>query len=162
MNSEQIREKITEWLRPIIAERDIYLVDVRFPMGRKIEVYIDTDEGIHIDECAEVSRFLEKHLDGSGLVPENYILEVSSPGMSNPLKVARQYRKRIGRTLDVLKTDGQKIEAELIAADDEKIVLKEIPPAVKKKKTEQPLQEPKVWQVPYAEIKKAVVVFNFK
>lgn len=162
MNSELIREKISEWLLPLMAERDFFLVDVRFPMGRKIEVYIDTDEGIHIDECAEVSRHLEKHLDGSGLVPENYILEVSSPGMSNPLKVARQYRKRIGRTLDIVKTDGQKIEAELVAADENQITIRELPKTVKKKKTEQTTDALKEWQLPYGEIKKAVVVFNFK
>ena len=99
-----------------------------FRWGVRIEVYVDSDTGIHIDDCAAISRFLEGHLDGSGIVPDNYILEVSSPGMSNPLMLPRQYKKRIGRILEVVKTDGTLIEARLEEADDEKIKLREVLP----------------------------------
>ncbi|MBL0310538.1 MAG: hypothetical protein IPP77_12955 [Bacteroidetes bacterium] len=114
------------WLQPLLEEKNLFLTDIRFSMGKKIEVYIDSDEGILIDDCATVSRFLEKNLDGSGAVPSNYILEVSSPGMDNPLKVPRQYRKRIGRILQVVKNDGTSIEAELIAVTDDNIRLREV------------------------------------
>src|SRR5581483_6986185 len=119
MNFDTVKSHIEGWIKPALNEKNLFLVDIKFSMGRKIEVYIDSDEGVHIDDCAEISRFLEKHLDGSGIVPTNYILEVSSPGMSNPLKVPRQYKKRLGRMLEVVKTDGTRLEAQLVSADDE-------------------------------------------
>mgnify|MGYP000884297427 CR=1 FL=1 len=164
MNFDIVKAKIEEWVTPLMEEKNFFLVDVRSSFGRKIEVYIDSDEGVHIDDCAMVSRFIEKHLDGSGIVPDNYILEVSSPGMSNPLKVPRQYKKRIGRLLEVVKTTGDKIEAELVAADDKQIVLREVVHEVKKKKKtgmEEKKEPPKEWTIPYTDIKKALLVFNF-
>ena len=150
----------------MLNEKNLFLVDIKFPMGRQIDVYIDSDDGIHISECAEVSRFLEKLLDESGLVPENYILEVSSPGMDNPLKVPRQYKRRIGRILEILKTDGKQIEGQLVEADDEKIKLREVVEEKKKKKSETGKQkteteQPKEWTLKFDEIKKAVLQFKF-
>ena len=163
MNFETVKSKIEEWLQPVLEEKNLFLVDVKFSMGRKIEVYLDSDAGIHIDDCATISRLLENNLDGTGLVPDNYILEVSSPGMTNPLKVPRQYKKRIGRMLDVLKNDGTEIKAQLTEADDEKIKLKEVKEEPKKKKQNSPAltEEAKEYVVRYDEIKKAVLQFNF-
>ncbi|HWB62113.1 MAG TPA: ribosome assembly cofactor RimP, partial [Chitinophagales bacterium] len=150
------------WLQPTLDEKNLFLVDIKFSMGRKIEVYLDSDEGIHIDDCAFISRFLEKHLDGSGLVPANYILEVSSPGMDNPLKVPRQYKKRIGRALEVVKTDGVKVEGVLTEADDEKIKLVQEPEIKKgKKAASENTEAAKEYVLPYSQIKKAVLQFKF-
>ena len=163
MNFEAVKTKIEEWLQPMLTERNLFLVDIKFPMGRQIEVYVDSDEGIHISDCADISRFLEKNLDGSGLVPENYILEVSSPGMSNPLKVPRQYKRRIGRVLEVVKTDGTEVVGQLIAADDRKIKLLEV--LEEKSKTQKAkskeVQVPKEYELGFDEIKKAVLQFKF-
>lgn len=156
------------WLRPVLEEKNLFLTDIRFSMGRKIEVYIDSDEGIHIDDCAAISRLLEKHLDGSGLVPSNYILEVSSPGMYNPLKVPRQYQKRIGRILEILKKDGTRLVAQLIEANGETIRLREVKEEVKSKnkkkkkgseaaKAEEPNEE---YVLRYDDIKSAVLQFK--
>ncbi len=163
MNTEAIKSNIEKWLSPLLNEKNLFLVDVNVSAGKKIEVFVDSDEGIHIDECALISRLLEKNLDGSGLVPDNYILEVSSPGMTNPLKVPRQFKKRIGRVLDVVKKDGEKIEAELMAADQEKIKLREVVQVKKKsKKKEQEAEaEPREIEIKYADIKKALLVFKF-
>lgn len=159
MNFEEVKQKIEHWLQPLLLEKNVFLVDIKITQGRRLEVYLDTDEGIHIDDCATVSRFLEKHLDGSGIVPENYILEVSSPGMTNPLKVPRQYKRRIGRKLEVLKTNGEMIVAQLIEADLEGIKLKEILEEKKKKKNAEPLPEPKEIALTYNDIKRATLVF---
>ena len=166
MNFELVKQKIEGWLQPLLEEKNLFLVDIRFSMGRRIELYADSDTGIHIDDCAIISRFLEKHLDGSGVVPDNYILEVSSPGMSNPLRVPRQFKRRIGRILEVVKNDGQEIEGLLIEADDEKIKLQEVREEKKKKKprpgVEAEAEEPaKEYVLPYSEIKKAVLQFKF-
>lgn len=163
MEQETVKQKIAGWLAPLLEEKNLYLVDVRISMGRKIEVFADSDAGITIDECAAISRFLEKHLDGSGIVPDNYILEASSPGMGNPLRVPRQYKKRIGRVLEIDKNDGSHIEAKLLSANDDAITLQEILPEVKKKdkKKGEPEAEPKEFVVKYADIKKAVLQFKF-
>ena len=164
MNFDAVKSKIEEWLQPELSERNLFLVDIKFPMGRQIEVYIDSDEGIHISECAAVSRIIEKKLDESGLVPDNYILEVSSPGMSNPLKVPRQYKRRIGRIFEVLKNDGTQIEAQLVEADEEKIKLREV---VEEKKVKgqkikvKEIPELKEYELRFDEIKRAVLQFKF-
>ena len=163
MDQDIVKQKIAEWLAPLLEEKNLYLVDVRISMGRKIEVYADSDTGITIEECAIISRFLEKHLDGSGIVPDNYVLDSSSPGMSNPLRVPRQYKKRIGRVLEIDRNDGTHIEATLIGADDEQITLQEIKPEVKKKDKKKEVKEeaPKEFTLKYSDIKKALLQFKF-
>lgn len=162
MNFEEVKSKIEGWLPPLLEEKNFFLVEIKFSMGRKIEVYVDSDEGIHIDDCALISRFIEKNLDESGVVPSNYILEVSSPGMDNPLRIPRQYKKRIGRILEVLKTNGEKFEAELINADDERITLRESEKEKSGRKQEAGSSEArKEFELKYDEIKKAVLQFKF-
>ena len=163
MDQEIVKQKIAEWLAPLLEEKNLFLVDVRISMGRKIEVFADSDTGITIEECALISRLVEKNLDGSGIVPDNYILDSSSPGMSNPLKVPRQYKKRIGRVLEIDKNDGSHLEGTLLAADDQQITLQEILPELKKKDKKKGVkeEEPKEFVVKYTEIKKAVLQFKF-
>ncbi len=162
----ELKEQIGEWLQPLLEEQNLFLVDVKTAGKAKVEVFADGDTGITISQCADISRFLEQFLDGSGLVSDNYTLDVSSPGMDNPLKVPRQYKKRIGRTLDIVKTDGTELEAELLAADDETIRLKEIPKPEKKKKkgvkTEEKVEAPKEFELKYSEIKKALIQIAWK
>ncbi|MBK8658026.1 MAG: ribosome maturation factor RimP [Bacteroidetes bacterium] len=140
-------------------------MEIKFSMGKKIEVFVDSDTGIHIDECAQVSRFVEANLDGSGLVPDNYILEVSSPGMSNPLKVPRQYKRRIGRKLEVLKINGEMLLVQLVAVHDDRIVLTEVKEekSKKKQKEDAPKEQKNLpeFELKYSEIKRSVLVFNF-
>ncbi len=160
-----LKGQIGEWLKSLLDEKSAYLVDVKVLLGgKKIEVFVDTDKGIDIDTCASFSRQLEKHLDGSGLVPENYMLDVSSPGMSNPLKIPRQYKKRIGRTLEVWTTEGTFIEGVLKEADDEHVVLekqvKEKKKA-KKKDTQPETETPQQFKLKYSDIKKALIQLNW-
>lgn len=147
----------------MLKEKDLYLVDIKQSMSKKIEVYIDSDTGVGIDDCATISRQLEKQIDGSSLLPENYILEVSSPGMSNPLKVPRQYKKRIGRVLEIVKTDGTALEGQLMEADETQIKLREVKAEKKKKDKKNPVPEkaPQEWILKYDDIKKALIQFKF-
>lgn len=163
MDQEVVKQKIAEWLAPLLQEKNLFLVDVRISMGRKIEVFADSDTGITIEECALISRAVESNLDGSGLVPDNYILDSSSPGMTNALKVPRQYKKRIGRIFEIEKNDGQHIEAELMEATDEQIKLREVKEPLKKKDIKKGVkeEEPKEFVVKYGDIKKAVLQFKF-
>jgi len=165
----ELKEQIGEWLKPLLEEMGLFLVDVKTAGKAKVEVFADGDTGITISQCADISRFLEKHLDGSGLVSDHYTLDVSSPGMDNPLKVPRQYTKRIGRILHIIKTDGTEVEAELIAADEEKIKLRELnKPERKKKKgaavSPSALERAGVrpeFELKYTDIKKAIIQIDW-
>ena len=87
---------------------DCFVIEVELKAKNKLEVFLDADTGISLAKCQKISRFIEAHLDENGWLGEKYTLEVSSPGLSRPLKVVRQYQKNIGRILEVkLKDDTQ-------------------------------------------------------
>jgi ribosome maturation factor RimP len=91
-------------LKPIANAKGAFLVGraERRERGRRIiQLYVDTDEGISIGQCADLSRELGATLDGMNVLNEPYDLEVSSPGIDKPLTMLRQYKKNIGRTFTV-------------------------------------------------------------
>ncbi len=106
--------KVEEILGPIIAIRGIFLVghtDRRERGRRVLQMFVDTDEGITIAQCAEVSRELAAKLDASDIISEPYELEVSSPGIDRPIVVLRQYRKNVGRKFAVRYWEGTETRA---------------------------------------------------
>ena len=126
MEAGNIKEKITGWLNEkLAAEPEYFFVDLKL-QGRKLTVFIDGDNGINVGKCAEFSRHLEKNLDAEKLLGENYILEVSSPGMDSPFKIIRQYQRKIGREVSVVKFDGMRVDGILKEANDEKIEVDQI------------------------------------
>lgn len=124
------------------------------PGPKKISVILDGDQGVGIDDCAELSRKLSKALDDSGLIEENYLLEVSTPGIDHPLKLKRQYKKNIGRRLKV-KLHDKIVEGKLTDVDEDKITLVQEAGAGKKKETE-------TVEVSFSSIDKAFVLISFK
>lgn len=120
---------------------DKFLANVKISSGgQKIQVFVDQlSKNISIDACVELSRLLEKKLEEAELVPEKYVLEVSSPGMGNPFYVPQQFQKNLGRNVEVLLIDGQKEEGLLKKYDGTTIVVeahiakkkKGVPPEVK-------------------------------
>lgn len=155
-------------MQPALLAESLFLVEAKVMMGgKKIEVYVDGDVNVTIDQCAHLSRELEKQIEASGLAPENYLLEVGSPGMSNPLRVPRQYRKRVGRPLDVWTMKGEYVTGELTTVTETGIVLREVREqksktqelkARKNKTQEAPLQE---WPLKFEDIRKATLQLNF-
>jgi ribosome maturation factor RimP len=122
---------------------------------KKISVILDGDAGISIDDCAEVSRQLSKHLDETSIIDDNYILEVSTPGLDQPLKLKRQYKRNIGRNLRIKRVDQTVVEGKLSDVNDEMITLFEEIGIGKKK-------EMKEVTVPFSAIDKAFVLVSFK
>lgn len=120
----------------------------------KVLVLVDGDEGISIDDCAEISRQLSKLLDESQLINDKYMLEVSTPGVDQPLKLKRQYKKHIGRTLKI-KTAENLVDGKLIAVDEDKITLNQEVGTGKKKETV-------TLDIPFDQIEKTFVVVSFK
>jgi ribosome maturation factor RimP len=116
--------------RPIVESRNAYIIgiELRGNQGGKIlELYIDTDEGVSTDLCAEVSREFSHALDIAGIITARYHLVVSSPGSDRPLKFLRQYRKHVGRRLTLkVQTDGAgaRKEGDLEAVEEDAIVLR--------------------------------------
>ena len=163
--NEQILEQIKDWLEPELKKRNLFLVDLKSSGGKKYEVFIDGEQNVTIDECAEVSRYLEGILDEGALVPEDYNLQVSSPGMSNPLKVPQQYKKRIGRVLDIYLEEGEKLEALLLETDEDGITVREVIKPTKKSKNKAKKAAIKTKEedlkIPFEQIRKALLQFNF-
>ena len=87
--------------------QDCYLVEVKGPNGGKLEVFIDSDSSMTFQKCQKMSRYLEAQIEEAKWLGEKYTLEVSSPGVGNPLKLKRQYAKNIGRKMEVKKVKKQ-------------------------------------------------------
>lgn len=121
-----LEERIKEILESLLREKDSYLVDLKVRKGQLVQVFIDRDPHITIEDCVWISRGLQKELDKEFPFSEQHTLEVSSPGMSEPLKVLRQYKKCVGREVGVLLLSGMKKTGTLLFADDEKIILEEL------------------------------------
>ena len=103
-----------------------FLVNVSIQAGNNIKVFIDADQGVSIDELAQCNRSLYKQIEENNLFPNNnFSLEVSSPGLDEPLKLLRQYLKNIGRNVEVIRKDGIKTEGKLLSATETGIVIEE-------------------------------------
>ncbi|HLO42789.1 MAG TPA: hypothetical protein VK175_00575 [Leadbetterella sp.] len=149
-----LREAVIKFLDEIISSTDYYLVDVVVSdskIRKKITVYIDSDEGITIDQCGKVSQDLGKELEE--IIDVAFVLEVSSPGADSPLKFERQYVKNIGRTLKVNLLDQTEIKGTLTQVSEGSITIE---PEAKKK------IKPEAVTLPIEQIKEAKVVISFK
>jgi ribosome maturation factor RimP len=112
----------------------VFLVELKMLPGNNIKVFIDGDNGVPIDKLVQYNRSFYKQIEETGAFPDgDYSLEVSSPGLDEPLKMHRQYVKNTGRYVEVLMKDGIKREGKLIAVDENEIVLEEEMGAGKKK-----------------------------
>lgn len=99
-----------------------FLVEVRITPVNNIKVFIDADEGIPLSVLIKYNKSLYKIFEESGMFPaDDFSLEVSSPGLDEPLKINRQYKKNIGRFVDVLLNDGGMKEGKLLEVTDEGI-----------------------------------------
>lgn len=110
----------------ISPDPEIFLVEVKINAGNNVKVFIDADHGVSIDKLAQYNRGLYKQIEGSGLfVNDDFSLEISSPGLDEPLKLHRQYVKNIGRKVEVILKNGIKREGKLIQATDHEIAIEE-------------------------------------
>lgn len=114
------QERVIELVKQHIQGTDIFLVEVVVKPGNLIRVHVDRPEGITIEECVKVSRFLNGQMDRE---VEDFSLEVSSPGVGAPFKVKQQYEKNIGRTIEVRLGDGDRQEGRLEKVADNAIIL---------------------------------------
>ncbi len=151
------KDKVSRSLEEALVEKpSLFLIDVTISDSFKITVTLDGDSGVALQDCIDISRYIENNLDREEC---DFSLEVASAGVSSPLKNSRQYKKNIGRILQV-ETQTTTIEAKLTEANDDFIVLeweaREPKKIGKGKETVLKRQE-----IPYTEIKKAIVIIIF-
>ena len=151
------KEKVQQLLAEGLMEKPlVFLIDMTITDAMKIIVTVDGDNGVTLQDCIDISRAIEHNLDRE---EQDFSLEVASVGVGSPLKLVRQYRKNIGRTL-IVKLATETIEAKLVDANDDFIVLaweaREPKKIGKGKETVQKRQE-----IPYEEIKEAIVTVTF-
>ncbi|GAB3547500.1 ribosome maturation factor RimP [Spirosoma fluminis] len=165
--------RIIELLQPYLNGGDLYIVDVQV-VGRqggriKVTILLDSDTGITIDECADISRRLGVDMDEGNFFGESaFTLEVSSPGVDYPLTFPRQFVRNVGRQLVVTLTDGTTRKGKLESVADNHIVLdveaEKKSKSKKKKEAELTSEAPPIGPTPIAfeQIKKANVEISFK
>ena len=139
MSSEaqiQTLERKTEAL--ISTEPDLFLVEVRIKPTNNIKIFIDGDQGVSIDKLVRYNRNLYKQIEEEKMfLNDDFSLEVSSPGLDEPLKLHRQYMKNVGRFVEVILNDGSKIEGKLTGATETDLLVEEIKGKGKKMETVQ-------------------------
>ena len=108
----------------IEAEKDLFLVEIRIKPTNNVKVYIDGDQGVSVEKLVYYNRKMARQLEEEAVFPDgDFSLELSSPGLDEPLKMHRQYVKNVGRPVEVVMLDGIKQEGVLKAAGEEAIEL---------------------------------------
>ena len=145
---------VNEWLE----DKEYFLVDVSVSPDDKIVVEIDHAEGVWIDDCVELSRFIESKLDRE---EEDYELEVGSAGIGQPFKVLQQYLIHIGKEVEVLTKEGKKLEG-VLKEDNEENMTVTIQKKVKLEGAKRPKMVEEDVTYKYDEIKYTKYLISFK
>src|SRR5690606_19563535 len=127
MMIDTLAQTIEQMVGTILSDDpEYFLVEVKIRPTGDISVFLDGEKGISIEKCVQYNRRLYKIIEESGLFPgNNFSLEVSSPGLNEPLKLFRQYKKNLGRKVDVVLKDGLKAEGILKEVNEDSIKLEE-------------------------------------
>lgn len=151
-----LKEQIIDLVASRLEGTENFLVEVKVGPSQII-VSLDNPNGMKLDDCIAVNRYLQKELESTDVF-EKHALEVGSPGMEEPLKVLKQFQKRIGHKVSVLTFDGIKRTGTLIAADDKFLKLEEETTIKNGKKKEIQLR---MVEIPFDQIKETKVNFSF-
>lgn len=116
IDKENVKSIVEEWLK----DKEYFLVDVDINNENKIVVEIDHADGVWIEDCVELSRFIEDKLDRDA---EDFELEVGSAGLGQPFKVAQQYENHVGKEVEVLTAEGKKMKGILKSVDAPRFVV---------------------------------------
>ena len=151
------KEKVYHLINEGLTEQPaVFLIDLTITDSFKVIVTLDADNGVILQDCIDISRAIENNLDRE---EQDFSLEVASVGVGSPLKMVRQYKKNVGRTL-IVKLANETIEAQLVDANEQFITLaweaREPKKIGKGKETVQKRQE-----ILYSEIKEAIVTVTF-
>jgi ribosome maturation factor RimP len=149
------KEKIQILVEEVLSD-ELFIVDITVGDGNFISVSVDSNTGISVGECVQISRHIESSLDRE---VEDFSLEVTSPGLSLPFKVLRQYLKNIGREVEVVTTTGEKQKGILKSANSEGF---ELEISAKEKIDGAKVAVTKVLVYTFDQIKTVKIVISFK
>lgn len=152
------KELIKQLAEEFIADNKVFIVDIKVTGDNNISVELDSAEGIDVDLCANLSKFIESRIDRE---IEDYELEVGSAGLGMPFKVLKQYEKNLGEEVEVLSKDGKKFSGILKSASEESftiIISKQVKPEGAKRKIT--VEEDLVFS--YNEVKYTKYLIRFK
>ena len=149
-------QAIEDLVGQILSEsEDVFLVSVRIKPTNNIKVFLDADSGLSIDKCVKVNRQMYRTIEENAWYPDgNFSLEVSSAGIEEPLKMLRQYKKNIGRNVEVILNDDSAFEGKLLEANENLVQLELIEGKNKKAVTV-------VKDIPFDQIKQTTVLIAF-
>ncbi len=134
---------------------DIFFVDMKIKPINNFKIYLDADSGLGIEKCIKINRALYKQLEEMAIYPEgDFSLEVSSPGIDEPLKMLRQYVKNIGRHIEVILNDTSVKEGKLLEATEVAIIIEHTEGKGKKALTQN-------ITITFADIKQTTVQIKF-
>ena len=154
-----LKRSIEELVEKHLPDEDHFVVEVVISekAGKKhLSILVDSDLGVTIRACSKISRAVSEEIEAKELMPDAYILEVSSPGVDYPLNSKRQFQKNIGRNLKITLTDGVELLGKLLEVNISDIKLS----VVRKEKGKKAVEE--VIQVPFENMKKSIVQVSFK
>lgn len=151
----QLKETIAQEANRYFENTSLFLVEVKVLSNGKIEIFADSPSNITIDECAHLSKHIYHFLEENNLMHDNITLDVSSPGIDEPLKVAQQFEKQIGKQVDVVLKNGLKVTGELLSTTNTEVKVKEVIIIKKKENVEEHTYA-------FDEIKSVKKHFNFK
>lgn len=155
--AQSVEDIVIALVQEKISDReDLFVVDVKMHSNGKLEVLVDGDQGISIQDCAGISRYVGFRLEEDDVIQHAYRLEVSSPGIDRPLDTVRQYRKNIGRSVDVRLADGVTRTGKLLDVTDASVVIVETIKEKGKKAVEQQRE------IPLGNITTIKVLISFK
>jgi ribosome maturation factor RimP len=139
MDGSTLIKAVEQRVEAMISEDPaLFLVEVRIKPTNNIKVFIDGDNGISIEKLVQYNRRLYRKIEEESLVPGGDIsLEVSSPGLDEPLKLKRQFQMTIGRFVEVMDNEGAKKEGKLVELTDEGLVIESVTGKGKKLETVQ-------------------------
>ena len=118
-----LKNKIAELIRPLIEENGFDLVELklgRYRQNTNIRIFVDSDNGVQLDDCAKLSKAIDIVLEEKDVFRHGYTIEVSSPGLDRPLTTSKDFKRRIGEQVQILfaQADQSPIKGELTGADD--------------------------------------------
>ena len=123
MTQDNHIQAVEKLIGPLLQE-DIFLVSIKIKPTNNIKIYLDADNGLGIEKCIKINRALYKIMEEMEMYPDgDFSLEVSSPGIDEPLKLLRQYKKNIGRNVEVITNDEFRKEGKLTEVTEEKIAV---------------------------------------
>lgn len=139
MQTETLITAIEQRVYALLTEQPShFLVEIRIKPTNNVKVFIDADEGVILSNLINYNRKLYKQLEESGLFPNgDFSLEVSSPGLDEPLKLFRQYKKNVGRFVEITLNDNSKKEGKLVEATEDGVVIETESGKGKKKEIKQ-------------------------